>query len=309
MEIDCLLSQAQDVPVTSCIRNQNKVDPKYDPGNSWNWDDDYEPGRRSKASLDKAARYEEKKRKKREKKKRKEAEGEGDGAAVVDGGDDAADDRSSLLSISSTALSSASQRAAPEEQKRRKKKRSKSQVSACSSGSSAVSSSIHSFKYDTDSYVSLGPPVTDDKPALFDKYFFYSNKIMKNIGRYRPPQDGVRTLDRNFTLQQLIEKNGGIPEMCKAATDYSRNFRFPYDNRSGVSVDLENPATKKKPIELADTHPLGPSHLKSEYPRNFTSHFLYPLPSIAPRVFPERHVPFMKLFKEKSQIKKPKDYD
>merc|ERR1712194_882162 len=79
------------------------------------------------------------------------------------------------------------------------------------------------------SYVSYGDVYSTSnphhQPPLFDKYFFYSNRIMKNLGRFRPPQNGRRTLNKEFTLDSLIKKNGGIPEICTAQTTHTRSYR------------------------------------------------------------------------------------
>ncbi|CAD7963291.1 unnamed protein product [Amoebophrya sp. A25] len=214
------------------------------------------------------------------------------------------------------------------------------------------------------SYVSAPIVYTEENPPLFDKYFFYSNKIMKNVGRARPPQDGVRTLGKSFTLDELIAKKGGVPEMAKEKTDYKRNYRlrepflsalfqlppffgsnskrrsrlllypekssclnhilisFPFDTRSDVDVDLRNPIIKdlkdvvgKKGILDVAPHntSLNKSFLKagtSEVSANVYGHqYLHPMPSMAPRVFGEKHVPFDKLFKNRVKVRRPKDYD
>eukprot|EP00392_Amoebophrya_sp_AT5.2_P014413 g14562.t1 len=215
-----------------------------------------------------------------------------------------------------------------------KKHRSKSASEV--GGKSAVFS-------DDGSYISNPITYDEDHPPLFDKYFFYSNKIMKNIGRFRPPQNGIRTLGQKLTLDNLIEKNGGIPEMAKEKTDYKRNFRFPFDTRSEISVELQNPITKTKSgeafssirqvrdketgkileklvepnakktkkIDIDTVSCLEKSHLKGgeKYAGWYGHQFLHPMPSMAPRVFEDKHVGFDKLFKHRANVRRPKDYD
>ncbi|CAD7963719.1 unnamed protein product [Amoebophrya sp. A120] len=195
---------------------------------------------------------------------------------------------------------------------KKKKKRSKSAAEGGNSKKEDVKTTISIS--DDGSYVSNPIVYTEQNPPLFDKYFFYSNKIMKNIGRYRPPQNGVRTLGTTYSLDQLIEKNGGIPEMAKEKTDYKRNFRFAHDTRSEISVDLANPVTKHnkpdKKIDITTTSSLEKSHLKAGEEAHVYEHqFLYPMPSMAPRVFADKHVAFDKLFKHRVKIRRPKDYD
>lgn len=162
-----------------------------------------------------------------------------------------------------------------------------------------------------DDYVEPPPLAKEDQPpALFDKYHFYSEAMMQNIGRVRPPQEGLGTFQQKFTLQELLDKRGGkLPESSNARTDYSRNFRVPYllpetEHIRKYRGKIPNPAVKK--VTLGSYLPMDDSHLMSRYPGCYVHQHKFPLPSMTPRVFPETHVNHTVLFKDKVRIRKPK---
>merc|ERR1712194_418588 len=120
----------------------------------------------------------------------------------------------------------------------------------------------------------------------------------------RPPQNGRRTLDKEFSLDSLVKKNGGIPDICNAVTEHTRNFRPNWDNRSSVSsYDYRNPIVKNpKPNFITNTleqlqEPVKTSYLAAEGGL------------AGGKVFPDRHIPFTQMFRKQVKIRKPKDHD
>ena len=95
--------------------------------------------------------------------------------------------------------------------------------------------------------------------------------------------------------------------MAMEETDYKKNFQWPWrtveDEQRKPDV-MNNPAvTSTRP---ADAAPMRESHLRAEYPRNYEHMKQFPLPSMAPRVFPQGHKPFTELYRDKVRIRKPK---
>ncbi|CAD7952965.1 unnamed protein product [Amoebophrya sp. A25] len=216
---------------------------------------------------------------------------------------------------------------------------------------------------DTASYKSNGPiRYSAEEPPLFDKYRYYSNRVMRNIAIERPPQDGLRTLDKNFTLREYLQKaqeeqagSSAQQEQQEAVdhepqtqptppalsareaarvilktkpgdvnreTDYRRNMRFFFDTRSSYSdVDLQPPNVRrpnqimatikeqrnheKEGVQEQEHRPLGDSFLKASNPQCYAHLEQDPLPSLAPRIFPQKHVPYTALFKRRVQVKRP----
>ncbi|CAD7923777.1 unnamed protein product [Amoebophrya sp. A120] len=166
---------------------------------------------------------------------------------------------------------------------------------------------------DTESYISTGNiTYTEDCPPLYDKYRFYSNHIMRDLACGRPSQDGVRTLDKKFDLDYYQSKAGEKDISPGAAardgtvgheTDYRRNMRFFWDTRSDYT-DMDISKRKKK-IDIQKREKFDHSVLKANYPRCYSQMEQDPLPSVAPKVFPKRHVPFTALFKNRVHIRRP----
>ena len=68
-------------------------------------------------------------------------------------------------------------------------------------------------------------------PFYPSRYYFNSERMMKNVGRNRPPMDGLHTFEEKVDLKTWLGEIG-LDEfqferkMMNARTDYSANMRW-----------------------------------------------------------------------------------
>lgn len=143
---------------------------------------------------------------------------------------------------------------------------------------------------------------------------------MKNVGRNRPPMDGLHTFEEKVDLKTWLG-NIGLDDvqfekkMMNAKTDYSRNMRWPYEKDNYENFVSENPVCKKigfKSRKLGvETcgQVLNESLLKANYPNVYKHQGELPLKSMAPHVFAlapgGEHKDFTRIMRDKVRVKRP----